>query len=145
MWNLFFLSLYGINMNAIHLFILIKHECHMLIRIVFYTQKLYTWLLCLNNARHSCLNTINSWNNIFCIDLKQTHETYKFMIIYFIDLTCDESTIKIVWSLFIIGSYIVHTWINVLIDKIWIYKWTMSQNFASFYKFVCQMYFESII
>jgi hypothetical protein len=47
---------------------------------VVYTQKSFTWLPCLNNAWHLCLNNMNPWNNRFHTDLKQTHETYKFVM-----------------------------------------------------------------
>jgi len=96
-WNLFFISLYGIDMNVIHLFVLIepqccahylntnviclfilfKHKCCMSIHVV-YTWKFCTWLMCLNNAQHSCLNNTNLWNNKFHTVLEQTHEACKF-------------------------------------------------------------------
>ncbi len=72
-WNLLFISSYGINMdfinllvlfehgyrvhclnmNVICLFILFKHGCCMSTCVV-YIRKLYTRLSCLNNAQHSC-------------------------------------------------------------------------------------------
>jgi hypothetical protein len=92
-WNLFFISLYGIDTDVIHLFILFEHqccahyldtnficlivlfkqECCMSIHVV-YTWKLCTWLLCLNNSQHLCLNNTNLWNNRFHTDLEWTHE-----------------------------------------------------------------------
>jgi hypothetical protein len=98
--NYFFIGLYGIDTNVIHLvvlfehrccvhyldmnvicmFILFRHECCMSIHIV-YIQKLCTWLLCLNNAWHSCVNDTNPWNNIFHTNLEQTHEA-QFLLIY---------------------------------------------------------------
>ncbi len=48
---------------------------------VVYAWKLCTWLLCLNNAWHSCLNNINLWNNRFCTNLEWTHEAYKFVML----------------------------------------------------------------
>jgi hypothetical protein len=97
--NVFFISSYGINTHVIHLlmlfehwyhvhcvdtnviclFISFKHKCCMSI-CVFYTRKSYTRLLCLNNARHSCLTNTNIWNNKFCMDLEQTHEACKFVM-----------------------------------------------------------------
>ncbi len=72
---------------------LFRHECHMHVRIVYtwmlcvYSYCLHmkscTWLLCLNNARHSCVNNMNPWNNRFHMDLEQTHEAYKFGWIFF--------------------------------------------------------------
>jgi hypothetical protein len=99
--NLFFISLYGINTNVNHLFvlfehqlcahclntnvkclfILFRHECCMSIHIV-YTWKSCTWLSSLNNAWHSCLNNINLWTNKFHMDLEWTHETYKFVMMW---------------------------------------------------------------
>ncbi len=96
-WILFFISLYGIDMNVIHLFvlfehqccahylntnvvclfILFKHECCMSIHVV-YTWKLCTWLMCLNNAQHLCLNNTNLWNNKFHTVLERTHEACKY-------------------------------------------------------------------
>ncbi len=67
-----------LDTNVICLFVLFKHGCYMSIHVV-YTWKLCTWLPCLNNAWHSCLNNMNLWNNRFRMDLKQTHKTYKFM------------------------------------------------------------------
>jgi len=99
-WNLFFISLYGINIDVIHLLVLFEHWCHVhglntnviclfvLFRHEFcvsihivYTRKLCTQFLCLNNAQHSCLNNTNLWNNRFCTNLKWTYETYKFVMI----------------------------------------------------------------
>jgi hypothetical protein len=57
------------------LFILFGHECCVSIRIV-YTWKSCTWLLCLNNAWHSCVNDMNPWNNRFHIDLERTYEVF---------------------------------------------------------------------
>jgi hypothetical protein len=78
--NLFFISLFGIDMDVIHLlvlfehrccvhclnmnviclFVLFRHECCVSIRIV-YTQKSCTQLPYLNNAWHSCVNDTNPW------------------------------------------------------------------------------------
>jgi hypothetical protein len=100
MWNLLFTGSNGIDTYVIHLlvlfkhwcqvhcleakviclFTLFKHECCMSIRIV-YTWKSCTQLSYLNNAWHSCLNHTNPWNNKFCMDLEQTHETYKFVML----------------------------------------------------------------
>jgi hypothetical protein len=97
---LFFISSYGIDMDVIHLFVLFEHRCHVhcldmnviclfvlfkheccvSIHIV-YTRKSYTWLSCLNNAWHSCVNDTNPWNNIFHPDFKRTHEAYKFVML----------------------------------------------------------------
>jgi hypothetical protein len=99
LWNLFLIGLYGINMDVIHLlvllenwyhahclntnviclFVLFKHGCYMVIRVV-YTQKLYTWLPCLNNARHLHLTNMNLWNNRFHMDLEWTYEACKFVM-----------------------------------------------------------------
>jgi len=95
-WNLFFIGLCGIHMNVINLFMLFehwycahcletnviclfvsfKHICCMFIHVV-YTQKLYTWLSCLNNAM--CLTNTNLCNNKFRIDLEWTHGVCKFV------------------------------------------------------------------
>ncbi len=95
----FFISLYGINMDVIHLFALFEHQCcvhylnmnviclfilfkHercMFIHVV-YTQKLCTRFLCLNNAQNSCLNNMDLWNNKIHIDLEWTHEACKFVM-----------------------------------------------------------------
>ncbi len=103
--NVLFIGLYGINMNVINLlvlfehwyhahcldtnviwlFILFKHGCCMSIRVV-YTRKSYTWLSCLNNAQHSCLTNTNLWNNRFRTNLKQAHETYKLVMLFFINI-----------------------------------------------------------
>jgi hypothetical protein len=97
--NLLFIGSYGINMDVIHLFVLskhwyhvhclntnaiclfvsFKHGCCMSIHVV-YTQKLYTWLSCLNNAWHLCLTNTNLWNNKFHMDLEWTHEACKFVM-----------------------------------------------------------------
>ncbi len=69
-------------MNVICLFVLFRHKCCMSIHVV-YTWKSCTWLLCLNNAWHSCLNDTNPWNNIFHTNLEQTHEAYKFVMLYY--------------------------------------------------------------
>jgi hypothetical protein len=94
-----FISLYGIDMDVIHLFvlfehqccvhcldtnviclfILFKHECCMFIRVV-YTKNLCTWFLCSNNTQYSCLNNMNLWNNRVHMDLEWTHEAYKFVM-----------------------------------------------------------------
>jgi len=97
-WFFFSIGLYGINMDVIHLLVLFKHQCrvHCLdtnvicmfilfkhkccVYIHIYTWKLCTRLPCLNNAWHSCVNDMNPWNNIFCMDLEQTLETYKFVM-----------------------------------------------------------------
>jgi hypothetical protein len=77
-WNVFFVSSYGINTNFINLlmlfehwyhahfldtnviclFVLFKHGCCMFIHVV-YIRKLYTRLLRLNNPQHSCLTNTN--------------------------------------------------------------------------------------
>jgi len=99
MWNMFFIGSYEIDINVIHLLVLFEHQCYahcldmnviclfMLFRQrccmsigVVYTQKLCTWLLCLNNAWHLCLNNMNLWNNTFCTNLEQTHKAYKFVM-----------------------------------------------------------------
>jgi hypothetical protein len=99
LWNLFFIVLYGIDMNVIHLFAFFEYQCHtkclntnvmclfvlfkheycMSIHVV-YRWKSCTWLLCLNNAWHSYLNNMNLWNNRFHTNLKWTHEAYKFVM-----------------------------------------------------------------
>jgi hypothetical protein len=68
-----------LNTNVICLFVLFRHGCCMFIRVV-YTQKSCTWLLCLSNAWHLCLNDMNLWNKRFCMDLEWTHEAYKFVM-----------------------------------------------------------------
>jgi hypothetical protein len=98
-WNMFSIGSYGIYINVIHLFILFEHQCcmhylnmnvicvfilfkpkcYMFICVV-YTRKLCTWFLCLNNARHLCLNNVNLWSNKFHMYLKQTHEPCKFVL-----------------------------------------------------------------
>ncbi len=102
MRNLLFISLYGINIDVIYLlvlfehwyrghcldtnvillFILFKHKCCMSICVV-YTQKLYTWLSCLNNAQHSCLINRNLWTNRFRTNLKRIHEACKFVMLFY--------------------------------------------------------------
>jgi hypothetical protein len=82
--NFVFIGLYGIDTNVINLFVLFeywchvhclntnviclfvffKHRCCMSIFVV-YTQKSCTWLPCLKNAWHLCLNNTNLWNNNF--------------------------------------------------------------------------------
>ncbi len=99
MRNLFFIGLYEIDTNVIHLFvlfehryhvhcldmniicpfILFKHECCVFICIV-YIWKLCTQLPCLNNASHSCVNNTHPWNDKFRTDLEWTHEAYKFVM-----------------------------------------------------------------
>jgi hypothetical protein len=99
-WNVFCISLYGINSDVIHLLVLFEDRCHahclntnviclfvlfrqescVFIHII-YTMKLCTWFSCLNNAQHSCLNNTNLWNNKLCTDLKRIYETYKFVMI----------------------------------------------------------------
>jgi hypothetical protein len=99
MRNLFFISSYGINTNVIRLLVLFEHwyrahylntnviclfvsfkrRCCMFIHVV-YTRKSYTWLLCLNNAQHSCLTNMNLWNNKFRMDLEWSHEACKFLM-----------------------------------------------------------------
>jgi hypothetical protein len=101
MRNLFFISSYGIDTDINHLFILFehrscahcldtnvkcllilfRHRCYMSIHDV-YTWKSCTWLPCLNNAWHSCLNNINLSNNGFHMDLEWTHEASKFMMMW---------------------------------------------------------------
>ncbi len=71
---------------------LFKHECHMHVHyclhmdimclFMFFTHESHTQLPCLNNAWHSSLNDTNPWNNKFCTDLEQTHEAYKFVMMY---------------------------------------------------------------
>jgi hypothetical protein len=98
-WNLFLACSYGTHMNIIHLlvlfehrycahclytnvicvFVLFKHKCCIYSHVV-YTWKSCTWLLCLHNAQHLCLNNTNIWNKKFHIDLKWTHKTYKFVV-----------------------------------------------------------------
>ncbi len=97
--NFFFISSYEIDTNVIHLLILFKHWCHMhclntnviclfvlfkhgccMFICVVYTWKSCSWLPCLNNAWHSCLNIMNPWNNKFCMNLERTHETYKIVM-----------------------------------------------------------------
>jgi len=97
---LFFISLYGIDTNVIHLlvlfehqcrahcwdtnviclFILFKHECYMSIYVV-YTWKSCTQLSCLNNAWHLCLNNTNLWINKFRTNLEWTYEAYNFVMV----------------------------------------------------------------
>ncbi len=97
--NLLFIGLYGININVIHLLvlfehryhahcldtnvicisILFKHWCCMYVHVV-YTWKLYTRLSCLNNAQHLCLINTNLLNNIFHVDLEQTHEAHMWCV-----------------------------------------------------------------
>jgi len=98
-WNLLFIGSYEIDIDVIHLlvlfehwcgvhcldtnviclFVLFRHECCVSICIV-YIQKLCTQFMCLNNAWHSCVNTMNPWNNKFHMDLERTHKAYKFMM-----------------------------------------------------------------
>jgi hypothetical protein len=100
-WNLFFISSYGINTNVNQLFILFehwycahcldtnvkclfvlfRHGCCIFIHDV-YTWKSCTWLPCLNNAWHLCLNNIDLKNNIFHMDLEWTHEACKFVMMW---------------------------------------------------------------
>jgi hypothetical protein len=68
-----------LNTDVICMFVLFKHECYVSIRII-YTWKLCTWISCLNNAWHSCVNNMNPWNNKFCTNLEWTHETFKFIM-----------------------------------------------------------------
>jgi hypothetical protein len=115
----FFISLYGINTIIIHLLILFEHRCHVfylnmnvicmfvLFRYgyyvficVIYRWKSYTQLPCLNNAWHSCLNDMNSWNNKFRMDLEQTHEVYNLW-------WC-------MWTLFII----IRSWLILKLSKL---------------------------
>jgi hypothetical protein len=97
--NSLFIGLYRINMDVIHLlvllehwycaqcldtnviclFVLFKHKCCMSICVV-YTWKSYTWLLCLKNARHPCSTNTNLWNNKFRTDLEWTHQVCKFVM-----------------------------------------------------------------
>jgi hypothetical protein len=98
-WNLFLTCSYGTNINVIHLLVLFEHWycAHCLYTNVIclfvlfkhkyciYIHVVYTWkscigLLCLYNEQHSCLNNTNIWNNKFHMDLKQTHETCKFVM-----------------------------------------------------------------
>jgi hypothetical protein len=100
MWNLLYISSYGIDMDFIHLLVLFehwshvhlfRHECHICLFVLFkhkccmsicvvYTQKSCTRCSCLNNAWHSCLNNMNLWNIKLHIDLEWTHEAYKFVM-----------------------------------------------------------------
>ncbi len=68
-----------LDMNFICLFVSFTHKCCISIHVV-YTRKSWTQLLCLNNARHLCLNNMNLWNNRFCTNLDWTHETCKFVM-----------------------------------------------------------------
>jgi hypothetical protein len=110
--KLFFIGLYGIDMDVIHLlvlfelkchvhyldtnviclFVLFRHNCCMSICVV-YTQKSCAWLLCLNIAWHSCLNDMNPWNTTFCTNLEWTHEAYKFVM--------DGSILTMSWYIFL--------------------------------------------
>jgi len=86
-------------MDVIHLFVFFKHWCHahylninvihvylycldmVVVSIcVVYTQKSCTWFPFSNNAQHSHLNNMNLQNNKFHMDLKWTHEAYKFVM-----------------------------------------------------------------
>jgi hypothetical protein len=69
-----------LNINVICLFVLFRHGYCMSICVI-YTWKLCTWLSCLNNAWHLCLNDMNPWNNRFHMDFKQTYEVYKFTML----------------------------------------------------------------
>jgi hypothetical protein len=60
-----------LNTNVIYLFILLKHRCCMFICII-YIWKSCTWLMCLNNAWRLCLNNTNLWNNKICTNLEWT-------------------------------------------------------------------------
>jgi hypothetical protein len=100
------LCAHHLNMNAICIFILFKHRCCMSICVI-YTWKLCTQLWCLNNAWHLCLNNINLWNNIFCMDLKQTHETHNFVMIWQSQLPhhggCSPNTSHALYLLNVLG------------------------------------------
>ncbi len=97
--NLFFIGLYEIDTNVIHLLLLFEHWCHVhyldtnvicpfisfkheccVFICVVYIWKSCTHLLCLNNAWHSCVNDMNLWNNKFCTNLEWTHEACKFVM-----------------------------------------------------------------
>ncbi len=129
MRNLFFIGSYGIDMNVIHLlelfehqccehcfdtnviylFILFRHICYMSIHVV-YTWKSCTWLPCLNNAWHSCLNNMHPWNKVFRTNLERTHEAHIFVMCL---PTCtnvgivDGATLPLIifWAIFSILSY----------------------------------------
>ncbi len=73
---------------------LFKHEYCVFIRIL-YTQKSCTWLLCLNNVWHLCVNNMNPWNNRFCMDLEQTHEAYKFVMPSISHIYVNSNDIKV--------------------------------------------------
>jgi hypothetical protein len=119
--NLFFIGLYRIDMNVIHLlilfeywccvhcfntniiylFILFKHRCYMFICVV-YTQKSCTW--------PPCLNDTHPWNNIFCRNLEWTHEAYIFVMClptYTNVGTTDGATLPFIifWTLASMFSY----------------------------------------
>jgi hypothetical protein len=99
--NLLFIGSYGIDTDVIHLLVLFEHQCHVYcldmnvicIFVLFehkccvficivYTRKSCARLPCVNNAWHLCVNIMNPWNNRFFMHLEQTHETYKFVMIY---------------------------------------------------------------
>ncbi len=77
--NFLFIGSYGIDTNVICMIVLFRHKCYMSICVV-YIRKLCTYLLCLNNAWHSCLNDTNPWNNKFYTNFERTHEAYKFVL-----------------------------------------------------------------
>ncbi len=94
MWNSFFISSHGIDMDVIHLFVLFEHRCHVhclntnvICLFVLFKHEccmficvVNTPFLCLNNAQHSCLDNTNLWNKKFCADLEWTHEAWKFVM-----------------------------------------------------------------
>jgi hypothetical protein len=96
---IFYKFVWNRSMDVIHLLILFEHQCHahclntnvtwifvffrlkcgMSIHVV-YTQKLWIWISCVNNAWQSCWNNTNLWNNRLHMDLEQTHEACKFVM-----------------------------------------------------------------
>jgi hypothetical protein len=82
-----FIYLYCLNINVVcivwtwmsYAYSYCLNTCCVFIRIV-YTQKSCTWLSCLNNAWHLCVNDTNPWNNRFLMDLEWTHEAYKIVM-----------------------------------------------------------------
>jgi hypothetical protein len=85
MQNLFFIGLYGIDTDLIHLFVLFEHQCHahclntydiclfilfrhkcyMFIYLCFLHMKVMHTTSMFNDAWYSCLSNTNLWNNIF--------------------------------------------------------------------------------
>jgi hypothetical protein len=113
LWNLFFISSYGINMNVIHLLVLFEHWCHehyldtnVICSFILFRHRcyvpicvVYTWKkLCLSNAWHFCLNNMNLWNNKFHMDLKQTYGTCKFVMTITWLFECWSNQHAILWQ-----------------------------------------------